>query len=833
MHTEMKGLPMWLIESHRERLARVFRKPGFALAVILILALGIGANTATLNLLYGYLLAPLPYPHANRLVSVYFTARKIPGNLGMSYRTYLDLRSGTTGMRDAGMVKVKNVNFAAGAQVAHVRGAAVSASVFTTLAVRPILGRVFGARANQPGAAPEVLLSERLWSRLFQRNPNVLGRTVSLNGRGYTVIGVMPGRFGFPDAHTDLWLAKSIGPFDYEADNLTAWNDAMIARLAPGVSPAQLAVQAQAALEREIAHFPDPSAIPQFQGEGLRIAVTPLRSALLGSLGGRLVLAQLATGLLLLLVWINLANLFIARALAQRGELIVRRVLGADLWVLFQQMFLESLVLALIGCAAGAVFGDVLVRTLLRMGFADTPVSFPARDWAVTGAIAVALAVLSALVFSSAGLHFIRRQDLARGLRNSDARSGGGRSERRVRGALVVTQLALAFTLSGVGMLLVRSLFNLNAVHLGFRAGHVVTFEIHVPLGESAGWKSSLRAELSGVRSALARVPGVQTVTLASDIPFDGASRGNTAYPNPYDGKRSPSVFPIVTDPGYFRTFAIGLLAGRLFAASDATSNTGDALIDARAAHVLFGTTDAVGRRFNFDAPNDSQPNLVFRVIGVLADTRQAHLGSAAPQGVVYLDRDQVLRVRKTMWSWASPNWYVAVRTPLRTATVLPLLTTTLHSRLPEVPLYAVHTMHERLARRLAPRRAVTALVLMFALAALSVAAVGLYSVQSYLVGQRRPEFGLRAALGADRGRLRRLVMRETAVLLALGCTLGGCGAVLLGQAFSASLYGVRGSDPFSLVLVATVLGLIVLLAGWMPAWRASCVPPIEALRNR
>ena len=202
------------MEKHGVRLLRPFRKPGFALAVILILALGIGANTATLNLLYGYLLAPLPYPHAGRLVNVYFTARSIPGNLQMSYPTYFDLRAQTNGMTDAGMYKPENLNLVSGSRQAHVRGAAVSASLFATLGVRAALGRVFGARADEPGAEPEVVLSERLWTRLFDRDPGVLGRTVSLNGRAYTVIGVMPRRFRFPNAQTNLWLPKVIGPFD-------------------------------------------------------------------------------------------------------------------------------------------------------------------------------------------------------------------------------------------------------------------------------------------------------------------------------------------------------------------------------------------------------------------------------------------------------------------------------------------------------------------------------------------------------------------------------------------------------------------------------------------
>lgn len=815
-------------------LRRLAHKPGFALAVILILGLGIGANTATLNLLYGYLLAPLPYPHADRLVNVYFTSKQSPGNLRMSYPTYFRLRTQTTGMRDSGMYKVKNLNLQSGATVAHVRGAAVSASLFTTLGVRPTLGRVFARGANRPGAAPEVVLSERLWSRLFNRNPDALGRTLRLNGTVYTVIGVMPGTFRFPDAHTALWLPKVIAPFDHQADNLTAWHDIMIARLRPGVSPGQLAAQAQAVLEREIREFPDPSAIALFTSQGLRIAVKPLRAALLGRLGERLVLAQLATGLLLVLIWFNLANLFIARALARRAELIVRRVLGADTQVLFRQLFIESLALCLAGSLAGVLLGEALLRVLLHAGFGSSELAFPLRDWVIAVAIALTLAVLSALVFCLAALHFIRRQDLSQALRDADARSTGNRSEHRLRGALVVTQLALAFTLGGVGLMLAHSLIKLDAVRLGFQPRHVLTFQIHLPPGGSSAWKGELREQLARLRTALLRVPGVNAATIASDLPFDGQTLLNSAYPNPYDGRHRPNVFPLVVDSGYFRTLGIRVLSGRLFATQDAASGASEAVIDARAARELFGTINIVGRRFNFDSPNDAQPNLLFRIVGVVQDSRQAHLGAQMPLGIVYLDRSQVLQVKgNNEWSWAFPTWYVAVRTPLATPAILPALTKVVAALVPGVPIYGVRRMEQRASGRLAPRRAVTVLVLMFALGALSVAAVGLYSVQSYLIAQRRPEFGVRAALGADRARLRGLVLRETAGLLLLGCALGVCGVVALGGTFSAAFYGLRALDPLALLLVVTVLAVVTLFAGWVPAMRAGRVLPMEALRDR
>jgi putative ABC transport system permease protein len=812
---------------------RLCRAPAFALAVIIIIALGIGTNTATMSLLYGYLLAPLPYPSADHLVNVYFTSRKIPGNLGMSYRTYFDLRAQTKGMSDAGMFKVENLNLSSGAKLAHVRGVEVSASLFTTLAVPPALGRVFGSRTDQPGAAREIVLSARLWSQLFDHSPAVLERTVTLNGHAYTVVGVMPRSFRFPDAQADLWLPKVFTAFDYEADNITALDDTMIARLAPGVSPMQMASRAQTVLDREIAHFPQSSAVPLFRTMGFRIDIIPLRAHLLGTLGERLVLAQLATALLLLLVWFNLANLFIARALTRRGELVTRRVIGADTSILFRELFAESLTLSLMGSLAGMALGELLVRVLLRTGFANTALAFPFQDWAAIAAIALALAMLSALVFSLAGLHFIRRQDLSQALREADARSTGGRREHRVRGALVVTQLALAFTLSGVGMLLVHSLINLDAVKLGFRTQHVITFQIQVPPGTGPTWKADLRARLTRLRAALLGLPGVQGATIASDVPFDGQNSARPVFPNPFESRHSPNVFPVVVDADYFRTLGIHLLAGRLFTPEDTASNAGDAVVDAEAARELFGTTAVVGRRFNFDAPNDSKPNVAFRIVGVVVDTRQEHLGSSKAEGIVYLDRDQVLQVDHTMWSWAPPNWYVAIRIPLSTAAILPLLSRTVATIFPGAPIYDVRSMGRRLSGRLAPRRAITVLVLMFALGALSVAAVGLYSVQSYVVGQRRPEFGLRAALGADRSRLRALVLHEAGWLLLLGSILGLCSVVVLGRSLSAALYRVPPFDPLSLILVLTCLGVITLLAGWLPARRASGIPPMEALRNR
>jgi len=809
------------------------KKPGFALAVILTLTIGIGANTATLSLLYGYLLAPLPYPHANQLVNVHFTAKEYPRVSSMSYTTYFDLRKQATAMSDAGMYQMNNLNLVSGAGTVHVRGATISASLFTTLGVQPLVGQVFGQDANKVGAAGQVVLSYSLWSRLFNRNPDVIGRTLRLNETAYTVVGVMPKSFAFPDAETDLWVPETFGAFTHEADNITAFGYTMIARLKPGATASALAAQSQSVLNNEIAHFPYPSAIPDLQKIGLSIQAAPLRGALVGELSQRLILVQLATALLLLLVWFNLANLFIARALTRRSELILRRVLGAGTRTLFGQLFAESLALCVIGGIAGLILGEVLLRTLLHTGFGTAQLAFPINEWGSAIGVAAVLAIVSALVFSLAGLYFIRRQDLGQALREGDARASGGRNEHRVRAGLVVTQLVLACVLVGIGAMLVHSLMKLNNVRLGFQPEQLITFQVHVPGSADEKYLGPpLEAKLAHLHQALAQVPGVESVTLASDIPFDDESSGVSAYPYPYDEIHSPGVFPVITDPGNFKTFGIPVLSGRGFTPQDAQVQEAYAMIDVKAAESLFGTTNVVGRQLSLNSPNNTKPNLLYRVIGVVANMHRDKVGSAEQTGSVYIDREQVLQTKTQNWSFAAETWYVAVRTPLSTGAILPALTRAVAQTLPGIPIYNVRSMNQRLSSKLAPRRGLMTLVLIFALGAVLLAAVGLYAVQSYSVSQRLREFGIRAALGADRGQLLGLVLREIARLLGIGLMVGLIGVVVFGHVFSAALYDVNMADPVSLFLVFVILSFTALAAGWIPAWRASRVPPMEALRE-
>ena len=819
-----------LLRGPRDPTQRLFRRPGFAIAVILTLTLGIGANTATLSLLYSYLLAPLPYPQAGRLVDVYVTSKAYPGHtFGMGYDTYFALNADANGMASAGMSEIKSFNLESDSGGEHVVGAAVSGSLFTTLGVHPVLGRVFDANADRPGAARQVVLSYSLWKRLFNSAPDALGRTLRLNGSAYTVVGVMPAQFRFPERDSALWIPVVFPPSDGGTVGFSFGQVGMTARLAPGVTPEQLRTRARSVLARQIARYPS-TLETQVRWFGPDIGVQELRTTLVRQLGHRLNLAQWVTGLLLALVWFNLANLFVARALARRDELLMRQVLGADTWALLRELLFENLLLCALGGALGLAGGHALLAILLRTGFGSTQFAFPEHVWQAAALIAFSLALLSALVFSLTGLFFIRR-DLAGALKDADAHSIGGRGELRIRTALVTAQLALAAALCATSAMLAHGLMRLERVRLGFQPAHVLTMQMYFPRGYVAT-SPALASLFAHINSAVTRLPGVQDATIANQIPFGHPPMCSILLPYP-DARphtsAQPLMFNTVADRGYFQTMGVPLRAGEEFAAD---ANQAGMVIDAAAARALFGTPDSVGRMLTFDTAHDLAipKQALIQVIGIVGDTRLAYtIPGLHCEGVVYRSLAQVLRTPDPPPRWP---WYLAIRTPLPAAVMLPQLHRVLAQVAPGVPMYDVRSLDDRVAENMRPHRSIVTLGLLLAGGALAIAAVGLYAVQSYAVPRRRAEFGIRSALGATRKSLLRLVLRQTLALLILGMVIGLGGAAVLGRVFAGALYGVREFDPLAALLVVSVLSLTTLLAGGIPAWRASRVSPMEALRE-
>ena len=802
----------------------VLRNPRFALTVVAILALGIGINVATLGLLYRYYVSPLPYPAGGRIAAVFFVTGNTSTGQTISVPTYEYLRKNVTALADAGLYRSVGYNLVRNGAARRLNGAEATASVFSTLGVRPILGRVFEAKSDRPGAKPVVVLSYRLWQSLFGGRRSALGESLKLNGRLYTVIGVMPKRFNFPTAQAELWTPRVIQAYETKPDMLTSFFDRMVVRLKPGRSVADLATQANAAFRNEV----PPSERPALAKYGLHPAAKSWRDSRIGDFAQSLTLVQFATGLLLLLVWFNLANLVLARTFARRGEFTLRRILGADTSKLAWAMLREHFALSLVGAGLGIVLGRFLLGLFDTSGVAAGASSIPGASWPVLSLIALALAVVSAGVFTLSGLLLLRGRNLAGALGDIGARASQGPLAARIRKGLLVSQIALACALTGVGLLLGRSLLNLGAVPLGFRPAHVATFKLDFPKNQYS--LAQMSSKLQALRASVGRLPGIDAVSASSDVPFDGGVLGSAIFPRPADSRVHPTAFTFVTDPGYLKTLGLTLLAGRNFDASDATGGTGVAIVDTLAARQLFHTTHVVGREFSFFGPQESRPGLLFRIVGVVSAARQIHVGAPPTQGSVYVDRAQVMPLQPMMWG--KHSWYVAVRSPLPAAAVMSEVRRAAHDELPGIPLYDVQTMNRRLAGALASNRLLTLLVGLFAFGALLLAAIGLYAVQSYAVSQRIREFAIRSALGAERGRLVGLILTEAGILLLLGLAVGLAGLAGVGLAFGSAFYGVPSVDPVSMALVVAVLSLAVAVAGFGPAWRASRVAPNEALRN-
>ncbi len=809
--------------------APVRRNPRFAATVIVVLALGIGINVATLGLLYRYYVSPLPYSRGDQVLNVDLTSHRTI-HQEPSIPIWWQLQKGVPALAASGLYQAQGYNLVRGSRMSRLNGIEATASVFPTLGVRPILGRTFGPESNKSGAKPVVVLSYRLWQTLFDGSPSAIGQTLHLNGQLFTVIGVMPKDFNFPTAQSLLWTPKIITVRNGNAYQFSAFFYHMVARLAPEQSMATFLTQANVVLKKEIANFPAPKYMPLLQKSDFRIDARSWRASRLGHLHEVLTLVPLAAALLMLLVWFNLANLFLARAFIRRSELTLRRILGANTWTLAAALLRENFILSLTGAGLGVILGRFLLGLFSTSSMAGTASSIPGTSWSVLIVIAFVLAMISAGIFTLVGLGFLRKRDLAAALNESGSRASPGPLVRRVRKGLLVAQIALACALGGTGLLLGHSLLNLNAVNLGFKPKHLVTFKLSFPKTQYSTDKMVIA--LDALHDAVGKLPGLNRVGISSVIPFGGSPIPYGVFPNPPNPDIQASVITPSVGTDYLKTLGITLLTGRNFDPGDAKRSLGVAIINTLTAKQLFGTENVIGRRFSFGSQNgyNNYPGMRFRIIGLVRTAHQSQVVETPKHGTTYMYRDQVLRLNPGYWHWRT--WYLAVRSSLPTPTVISEVKSAAHEVLPDVPLYDIKTMNQRLSLAMTSNRILAALIAVFALGALLLAAIGLYAVQAYAVAQRAREFAIRSALGANRSRLFTLVLGETARLLILGLVIGLAGLVGIGITFASAFYGIAAVDPASMALVAIVLTLATLAASWFPAWRASRVAPDKALRS-
>ena len=803
-----------LLQDLRYGARMLMKNPGFTLIAVLTLALGIGANTAIFSVVNGVLLKPLPYREPERLIRVFERSRTQP-KFPVARGNFRDYREQNNTLAGLALYTRRDVELSQDDKPERLAALGVTAGFFDLLGVRPLLGREFGREDEAPNNSSVVILSHALWQRRFNGDPGIVGRTVTLSGRPFTVVGVMPpgvqhvgGDYrSMPHGETvDLW-----GPLEVpsQAERGAHFCNA-VGRLKTGVSLEQATADLNAIAGRLARQFPNTN-------QGWRIAIQPLHEEIAGRARTTLLALFGAVFFVLLVACVNVANLLLARATAREREIAVRAAVGGGRWRIVRQLLTESLLLAIVGGTAGILLAQWAIDALRALGPEQLPrlqaVNIDGRILLFTLGVTVVTGVLFGLAPALQAGQFNLNALLKEGGR------GGGGQKRRLRDALVVIEVALALTLLAGAGLLIRSFWKLQQTDPGFNAERVLTASLSLP-GARYGDAPKVAAFQQRLLERLAALPGAQSAGLTSDLPWTGydenagfAIEGKTFPPN--DG---PSARYHFVSSDYFRTIGVPLIAGRFFNADDRRDAQPVSLINRAMAERYWPGASAVGKRFTFS----SQPKEGdwFTVVGVVGDVKDfPHSPAAAPAFYWAMMQQTPRQIILAVRSSADPlNLVEAVRGEVRALDK-------------ELPLADAQTLETIAATAVAGRRFTLWLVGLFALAAMALAAIGIYSVLSYLVAQRTHEIGLRMALGAQLGDVLKLVVRQGMTLVLTGLAAGITAAIALTRLIKGLLFEVSATDPLAFAMAAALLALVALLACYIPARRATKVDPMVALR--
>ncbi len=806
----LRDLALSVLGDVRYALRGLRRTPVFTAAAVTCIALGIAVTTTILSAANAVLIRPLPYHDADRLVAVY--AQNVPRGYhgtNISYPDYASWRDQNTTLSSLGLWTWSSHALSDG-EAERVDGSDVTADLFPTLGVRPVIGRTFTRDEETRGRNRVVLLSDGLWRRRFGGDTAIVGRAITLDGVQHTVIGVMPPNFNFP-VKGDVWV-----PFVVDLATEQHGNRGYagaIGRLKPGVSleqaQADLAV-VSARLERDF---------PEENSHWAAEAIT-LRQDLTGDLRGPVFIFLGAVGLVLLIACANVANLTLARGMARRRELAVRAALGAGRGRVVRLLLAESVTIALIGGAMGTLLAVWGVR-LLRLAFpGSVPFYLALRLDGTVMLAACAATVITGLAFGVVPALRAARLDSGLALRD-DARSGDGVGGTRLRSSLATIEVALSVVLLTGAMLFVRSYRAYTATDLGFTEHGILTARISLP-ASAYGLRSQRVAFYDALIERLRGAPGVVAVGAAQGIPFSGwdvqseVSAEGHAAPTP--GEEPVSHYQWVT-PDYFKAMGVSLVSGRALTAADRDSVTPTAVVNETFVRKLFPNENPIGRRVKTGGPSGDDPWMT--IVGVVRDYR--HYRLPTPMGpAMFLSAPSRMPLTMT----------IAVRTTLTDPHDLaPILRSAVRELDSTIPIYDVKTIDEAVARSLWRQRLNSQVLAAFAALALVLSAVGIYGVISYAVAQRTRELGVRVALGATRADVMRTVVGQGVRIATAGVTTGVITSVVASRALTALLYEVHATDPLTFVVVPAIVGAAVLLASSIPAFRATRVDPLVAIR--
>lgn len=826
-----------MLRDFRHTLRQLRNSPGFTATAVLMLALGIGSTTAIFSMVEGVLLRPLPFPDPQRLAVLGDTLEAsncefctYSSVTAADIRNYMHDAQGFTHLGGYGLTGFELSGTGAPAPVGAAR---MSGEVFAALGVTPLVGRAF-TQQEDDDHQPVAVLSYGMWRNRFQGNPNIAGTKILLDRKPYTVVGVMPRDFEFPllpghVSRIELWVPLSLQPEEFTAGSAASWRFRMVGRLKPGVSARQAQADAERVAQETMRGFP-----AFMRSIRIHSAVSPLREDTVEQARPLVRTLFFAVVVVLLIACVNLAGLLLVRSIRRKREIAVRVALGARATILLRQAIIESLVLSF----AGGLLGLALAAIGLRAGVSVLPETLPrireiGLDWPVVG-FALGLALLTGLLCGLTPAFAAIRTDVNETLKGGGRTGTPGGGHARLRSALVVTEIAVALVLLTASGLLLRSFEKMRTVDLGFRPDHTLAAAYVLPKQQYSTQTAIDEFSESLLRN-LRRLPGVEAVGITSTLP---ATRENYEIAFTLDGYVPPkgaglniaSISMVLGDP--LQALGIRLLRGRWFTESDKAGSPLVAIVNRKMAEHYWPGQDPIGKRLRRGMPETATPWMT--VVGQVDDVK---LGSP--------DEDTALQVYQPVTQSVATEGVFAeagelsalygnlvLRSTLDPEQMENALRAVVRNLDPQLPLYRVQTMDHAISGSEAPRRFNTVLISSFAVVAILLSVLGIYSVIAFSVALREPEMAIRLALGCQRSGVQALVLTSGLKLAAFGCLLGLVGAAATSGLLRSFLFGVSPFDPVVLTLSAVGMLLLALASSVLPARRAASTDPMLALRG-
>jgi putative ABC transport system permease protein len=825
----------WLdefVQDFRFAIRTLRKSPGFTAIAILTLALGIGANTSLFSVVNAVLLDPIPYPHPEQLVMIHESKPNFRTG-SISYPNFRDWQHDNHSFSSMAVVRATSFTLTGLGEAEELRAQFISSDFFSLLGVKPVIGRFFAPGEDEIGAAPIVLVSANFWHRKLSGSTDVVGKTLNLDGKAYTVVGVAPASF-------DLFQRAAVVPVDVYAP-IGQWNNPIlnkreaglgihgVGRLKPGVTLDQATADMERVTDNLAQAYPTAD-------KGIGATLVDFRKEMLGDVQRVLWVLLGAVGFVLLIACANVANLLLARSTGRTREFAIRTALGASRRRLVRQLLTESLLLALSGGALGLLLAQMVTRTATQ----SLPFQLPrAAEIGIDGHVlffTAGIALLAGILFGIVPALRTSHPHLHDTLKEGGR--GGSGSRNRAQGAFVVAEMAMALVLLVGAGLMVRSLVVLWRTNPGFDPANVVTFGLALPPSTLGASADAIRSQVRDLDRKFAAIPGVDAASQAwTAFPFGSDDEqlfwidGEPKPTNENDMKWSLSY---VVQPDYLNVLKIPIRRGRFFNEHDDEHSPAVAVVDEEFARKYFPGQDPIGKRVHMSHLEMGENGKLFEIVGVVGHVNQWGLDSDLKEELraqiyfscVQMPDDYIVGVP------GGGGTFLAIRSALPTEQLVDSLRRTSREINSDQAVYNVQTMDSVISASLAARRFSMILLASFAALALLLSSIGIYGVVSYVVGQKTREIGLRVALGASRAAVMRMILSQGGRLAAAGVVVGLAASFVLTRFMSAMLFGVSASDPATFVAVAAVLTAVALAACYIPARRAMQVDPMVALRH-